>query len=198
MAQSKKLKQLNTKWIDHFTQLYAREPKILVPGEGPQRARIALVGEAPGKDETLQQRPFVGKAGKNLDEFLEITELAREDIYITNVVKFRPIRVSAKGTSANRTPTAEEIALFKPWLEEELRLIKPAFIVTLGNVALRALTSSKSVIGNLHGRSHTERVLNAVLFPLYHPASVIYNRSLRPVYEQDLEQLKLLIHEKKP
>lgn len=190
---AKNLDQLNRQWTDHFTRLYHKEPKILVYGEGNIHARIALVGEAPGKEETLQQRPFVGKAGKNLDEFLSITGLRREDIYITNVVKFRPVRFSEKGTASNRTPTAEEITLFKPWLEEELTLIKPDIIVTLGNVPLRALTGSKVTIGEQHGKVYDKEILTTKLFALYHPASIIYNRSLRPVYEEDLQKLAELI-----
>lgn len=193
MAGKKKIDQLNETWAKHFASVYEKEPKILVYGEGAQSARVALVGEAPGKEETMQQRPFVGKAGKNLDEFLEATGLSRQNIYITNVVKFRPVKYSPKGTVSNRTPTAEEIALFKPWLQEELRLIKPALIVTLGNVPLRALTSPKSVIGQAHGRLHEEEVLGTRLFALYHPASVIYNPALREVYAQDLQALRAVL-----
>ena len=185
----KKLRAVDARWLRHFEELYAPNPRLLVPGEGPSGARVALVGEAPGKDETLQGRPFVGKAGKNLDEFIEMTGLTREALYITNVVKLRPVRVSAKGTTANRPPNSEEIALFKPWLIEELTLLSPDFIVTLGNTPLRALGGAKEVIGKAHGRVLGE-ALGAKLFPLYHPASIIYNRALRPVYEEDLSLLR--------
>lgn len=189
IEKGKKLRAIDAQWIRHFDELYAPTPRLLVPGEGPARAEIALVGEAPGKEETLQGRPFVGKAGKNLDEFLEMTGLRREDAYITNVVKFRPTRVSEKGTTSNRAPSAEEIALFRPWLMQELTALKPKFIVTLGNTPLRALSGGREVIGGVHGRILGD-VLGAKLFPLYHPASILYNRALRPIYEEDLRALR--------
>lgn len=193
MPANKSMKQINETWAEHFGRVYAAEPRILVNGDGPIKAKIALIGEAPGKEETMQQRPFVGKAGKNLDEFLQMTGLERDALYITNVVKFRPVRISAKGTAANRPPTAEEIALFLPWLKEEIERIGPKWIVTLGNVPLKALTGAKSAIGQLHGAAYPAPVWGAALFPLYHPASIIYNRSLRPIYEQDLAALKALL-----
>lgn len=165
-----------------------------MPGEGPGDARVALIGEAPGREEALQGRPFVGKAGKNLDEFLASTGLRREELYITNAVKFRPTRVSAKGTTANRTPTTKEVALFRPWLIEELEALRPALLVTLGNTPLRALTGGKTAIGDAHGRVLCE-TLGARLFPLYHPASIIYNRALKPVYEDDLRVLQACMRE---
>ena len=107
--QLEKLKQECTKFFD---ELYRPDKKILVFGEGNPNARLLLVGEAPGKQETLQRRPFVGQAGKNLDEFLQVVGLKREDLYITNVVKFRPFKLNEKtGRTSNRPPTREEIEL---------------------------------------------------------------------------------------
>ncbi len=189
MDKGKKLKAIDSKWEKHFSSLYAPGGVLLVLGEGPASAKIALVGEAPGRDETLLGRPFVGKAGKNLDEFMGVAGLVREDLYITNAVKFRPVRVSEKGTTANRAPNAEEIALFKPWMLEELRALAPLAIVTLGNTPLRTLTGTKEAIGSVHGRPFGD-VHGTPLFPLYHPASIIYNRELVPVYEEDLRSLK--------
>ena len=100
-----------------FGALWPAEEKVLVFGEGQSdRPPVMLIGEAPGEQETLQGRPFVGKAGKNLDGFLEAVHLKREDIYISNVVKIRPVKVSAKGTVSNRTPSREEFELFAPYL----------------------------------------------------------------------------------
>ncbi len=180
-----------------FDTLWPAESKRLVLGEGKRdHPPVALIGEAPGEQETLQGRPFVGKAGKNLDGFLDVVELRREDIYITNVVKVRPTKVSAKGTVSNRPPNREELALFTPYLMEELTLVAPELIVTLGNVPLRALTGPTSVIGQLHGQvmaadiRHGGTARKIPLFPLYHPASVIYDQTLKAVYAQDLQALR--------
>ncbi len=160
----------------------------LVPGEGNPRARIMLIGEAPGRFEVEQGRPFVGVAGKNLDKFLQSIAFRREDIYITNAVKFRPTKASARGES-NRPPTPEEIAKSRAFLMEEVEAVAPRVIVTLGNVPLKAvLDNMRATVGAFHGRS--EMLENGrYLFPLYHPASIIYRKELAAVYEQDLLKL---------
>ena len=165
----------------------------LVMGDGPKNARIMLIGEAPGKDEVINGRPFCGKAGKNLDSFLQVLEINRSDIYISNVVKFRPHRISAKGTVANRPPTRKEILEALPFLYEEIGALSPALIVTLGNTPLRAACGDFSAtIGDYHGKLSKVCISSADynLFALYHPASIIYNRSLADVYEEDLHILK--------
>ena len=171
----------------------------LVYGEGPQRhPQLMLIGEAPGAQEEQQGRPFVGQAGKNLNEFLRILSLQREQIYITNVVKLRPSRVSPKGTVSNRPPNRQELLFFRPWLLEEIGLVQPGLIVTLGNTALQTLQDT--VIGSCHGtlRETTVHGQRYPLFPLYHPASVIYNRSLLDVYRQDLQSLKEILRNLQP
>lgn len=183
-----------------FDTLWPAEEKTLVFGEGrTDKPAIMLIGEAPGEQETLQGRPFVGKAGKNLDGFLAAVGLKREEIYISNVVKVRPTRVSPKGSVSNRPPNREELLLFTPYLYEEILLVQPQRIVTLGNVALQALLGPKAVIGGHHGRETEATVRHEGseaafrLFPLYHPASVIYNRSLLEVYQGDLHVLRGLL-----
>ncbi|NLG24829.1 MAG: uracil-DNA glycosylase [Clostridiales bacterium] len=176
-----------------FKDLYPGEHKVLVFGEGDRRAKLMLIGEAPGEQEALSGRPFVGKAGKNLDQFLALTGVTRDRLYITNVVKFRPVRPSAAGNLINRPPTAEEIKLSLPWLEKEIALIAPRLIVTLGNVPLRALTGRQSTIGKMHGA--LTQAAGRPLYPLYHPASVIYNPSLREIYLEDVRRLKELLEE---
>ena len=180
-----------------FGTLWPAEQKTLVFGEGlSDHPPVMLIGEAPGEQETLQGRPFVGKAGKNLDGFLEAVRLRREDIYISNVVKVRPTKVSEKGSVSNRPPNREELALFTPYLLEEILLVRPGVIVTLGNVALRALMGPKATVGQLHGQpaqavvAHGKQILEVPVFPLYHPASIIYDRSLAGVYEADLKALR--------
>lgn len=170
-----------------IAEVYEGEKKILVHGEGNIGARLMLIGEAPGEQETLQRRPFVGKAGKNLDEFLELVQLDRSALYVSNTVKFRPTKISAAGRVVNRPPTREEINLFLPWLKQEIALVQPQVVVTLGNVPLRALLGAKTVIGEVHGCFQEAEGLR--IYPMYHPASMIYNPSLRPVYAQDISRL---------
>ena len=167
--------------------IYEGEKKVLVFGEGDRRAPVMLIGEAPGEQETLQGRPFVGKAGKNLDEFLEIAGLDRKALYVTNTVKFRPTKISASGRTVNRPPTQEEIRLFLPWLRREIGLVSPMCVVTLGNVPLKALAGRKAVIGDAHGTFLD--LDGAALYPMYHPASLIYNPSLKDVYRADILRL---------
>ena len=167
--------------------------KDMVYGEGDASAKLMLIGEAPGAEETRLSRPFVGKAGKNLDGFLETVGLERSDIYITNVVKFRPFKVSEKGRLSNRPPSKDEISLMLPLLLEEIESVKPNIVVTLGNVPLRAVLGRNSTtIGEAHASVFSARAgaHDFSLFPLYHPASIIYTRSLEEVYKQDLLKLR--------
>lgn len=168
-------------------EVYAGESKVLVHGEGSLQARVMLIGEAPGEQETLQRRPFVGKAGKNLDEFLHVAELDRSELYVSNTVKFRPTKISAAGRVVNRPPTREEIQLFLPWLKKEIECVRPQVVVTLGNVPLKALAGPDKVIGQVHGTWMDAGFYR--LYPMYHPASLIYNPSLREVYTQDIRRL---------
>ena len=170
----------------------------LVFGDGNAQApTLMLVGEAPGEQEALQGKPFVGKAGKNLTAFLEAVGLKRDALYISNVVKFRPSRISAAGRRVNRAPTPAERAWFTPWLMREVALVKPHALVTLGNVALNAFLPDGAAIGAHHGQWHNARIappdgegFTVPLFALYHPASVIYNRALAAVYSADLHTLR--------
>lgn len=167
--------------------LYEGEKKVLVHGEGCLGARVMLIGEAPGEQETLQGRPFVGKAGKNLDEFLELAGIARRELYVSNAVKFRPTKRSAAGRTVNRPPTQEEVRIFLPWLKREIAMVKPECIVTLGNVPLNALLEKRTAIGDVHGTFLD--CDGQTLYPMYHPASMIYNPSLRTVYREDIKRL---------
>ena len=197
------MQSFNAKMCRFFQALWPAEEKPIVLGEGnTDHPPVMLIGEAPGEQESLQGRPFVGKAGKNLDGFLRVLELNREDIYISNVVKIRPTKVSDKGRVSNRPPNKEELALFTPYLMEEILLIKPQMIVTLGNFALKALCGPKAIIGDMHGAEtrvtvkHEKQAAEFAVFPLYHPASIIYNRSLQEVYDGDLQTLKAVLAER--
>lgn len=176
--------------IDAVEKRYPGEGKVVVFGEGNVDADIVLVGEAPGEKETKYVRPFVGQAGKNLDEFLKILELKREDIYISNTVKFRPFKVNSKtGRLSNRPPNKEELELCLPFLLRQLKIIKPKIVATLGNTPLRAIIGDdRATIGEHHGAP--VKMGEYYLFPLYHPASIIYNMNLKEVYHDDLLKLK--------
>jgi uracil-DNA glycosylase family 4 len=150
----------------------------LVPGTGPASASIVIVGEAPGAKEDAAGVPFVGAAGKFLDVLLAEAGVARDDVFITNVVKARPPK--------NRDPKAPEVAHHWPWLETQLEIIAPALLVPLGRHAL-ARFAPDAKIAEAHGS-----VLDADgrrLFPLYHPAAALYNGGLRETLMEDARAL---------
>jgi uracil-DNA glycosylase family 4 len=185
--------QMNS--IPELKEKYAAllaEYSPVVLGEGKKGAEIFMIGEAPGKQEVEKGRPFVGQAGKNLDEFLEYLGIERTDVYITNAVKFRPVKKNPDtGRLSNRAPTAKEIELFRPLLMDEIDLIDPPVIVTLGNIPLASLTGRDIKIGDVHGGPSEYK--GKMLYPLYHPASIIYRRGLKEVYLEDLTRLKSLL-----
>ena len=158
--------------------------------------KIFLLGEAPGGNEDLEGIPFCGQAGSILEEFLQLSGLQEDEIYIGNVVKCRPVRPSARGRYgkfANRKPTAKEMKACTPWLREELKLVEPKVLVTLGNVPLSFVLGKSRPIGEYHGAEFFSEELGVWVFPLYHPASLIYNRDKRPVYEDDVKKLKAVV-----
>lgn len=183
------MKKFRQELTDFIRSVYEGEQKVLVFGEGDAHARLMLVGEAPGEQEALLGRPFVGRAGKNLDEFLALSGFQRDQLYITNTVKFRPVRMSGAERIVNRAPTREEVALFLPWLKREIKLVAPQCVVTLGNTALRALCGGQASVGQAHGRFIRQDGM--LLYPMYHPASLIYNPALRQAYEADIRRLAL-------
>jgi DNA polymerase len=150
----------------------------MVPGEGPATASVMIVGEAPGAREDAAGRPFVGNAGRLLDQLLAEAGMAREDVYVTNVVKARPPN--------NRDPKPAEVAHHWPWLEAQLGIIKPVLIVPLGRHAL-ARFAPDAKISESHGT-----VVEADghrLFPLYHPAAALHNPKLRETLVADAHAL---------
>lgn len=171
--------------------------KKVVLGAGSCPARIMLIGEAPGKDEVRLSKPFVGSAGKNLEKFLELLDLKREDIYITNLIKYRLSKISEKsGREINRPAKRSDIELNIDFLHKEVSIVRPDIIVTLGNVPLKGITRDFNInIGQCHGILNKIEICGAEynIFPLYHPASIIYNRSLYDTYVKDLEKLKNII-----
>ena len=187
------LKQLNQEMETFFSSIFAAEEKPLVFGEGNgSHPQLMLVGEAPGEQEVLQKRPFVGKAGKNLDEFLALAGLDRSAIYVSNVVKIRPTEKGPTGRTRNRAPNQEELALFTPFLMRESALVQPGIIVTLGNVPLQAYLGKHQTVDQCHGKVHLTQDGMRV-FSLYHPASMIYRPQLRETYAEDILILKSLL-----
>ncbi len=150
-----------------------------VLGEGNPQATVMFIGEAPGQREDEQRRPFVGPAGKFLDELLASIGFKREDVYITNVVKFRP--------PENRDPTPEEKEQCMPWLMLEIALIRPAVIVPLGRHALGHFFPTLNISG-AHGKPQvlTERL---TVFPIFHPAAALHNGNLRQSLVSDFRAL---------
>lgn len=194
MNKREKINQLNNIMEEKF-----KEEKLVL-GYGSMDSKIILVGEAPGKNEVLKGKPFVGAAGKYLDEFLDILKLHRNDIYITNAVKYRPTKASKKtGNKINRTPKRDEIEEFKEYLFREISIIDPKFIVSLGNVPFKTIIEDNSLnIGTYHGKTLEKKINNKeyIIYPLYHPAAVIYNRSIKEDYINDLNNLKKIFDEK--
>ena len=173
------------------------EGKEIVTGDGNPDSSLLLIGEAPGKDEVAQKRPFVGMAGKNLAQFLEILGLKREEIYITNAIKHKLSKVNPDtGRVSNRPATREEIEQNREYLIEEIAIIDPIYIVTFGNVPLRSILGDyKASIGQFHGKLNKVVLENREyeLYPLYHPASIIYNVALKEIYLEDIKKLKEII-----
>jgi DNA polymerase len=157
--------------------------KNAVPGEGQERTKVILVGEAPGEQEDLQGRPFVGSAGKLLTELLASVGLQREDVYITNIVKCRPPN--------NRPPRKDEAGACKPYLERQIRLLAPRVICPMGNSAIHSLIESEKSVTDLHGIPFEEG--NVTYFPMYHPAAALYTFQLRKVMEEDFRKLRALL-----
>ena len=181
------LADLNTHWIkdcDISLRETATQP---VPGDGNPDADLMFIGEAPGKDEDLQGKPFVGAAGKFLNEMLGTVGITRSDVYITNVVKYRP--------PENRDPTPEEVAVSWPWLKEQIELIDPALIILLGRHALGRFFPDER-ISEVHGKVLKRAVgdLGARHFyALYHPAAALYNGSMRGVLIEDFKKIPKII-----
>lgn len=153
-----------------------------VPGEGPADADIMLVGEAPGFNEDKQGRPFVGAAGKFLDELLALANLKRSDVYIANVIKHRPPN--------NRDPLPAELGACLPYLERQIELINPRLIVTLGRFSLGTFFPG-SMISKVHGEVRQRD--GRYFFHMYHPAAALHQDKLRQTLIDDMKKLAAFI-----
>ncbi|MBW3538157.1 uracil-DNA glycosylase [Candidatus Parcubacteria bacterium] len=154
----------------------------LVPGEGGSDAAVMFIGEAPGAHEDKQGKPFVGAAGKFLNEMLAGIGLDRQNVYITNIVKYRP--------PANRDPLPEEIKAFMPYLQQQINIIKPKLIVFLGRHAMNVFLPELK-ISQAHGRALRKN--GQVYLPLFHPAAALYNGGMRQTLIDDFNRIPLIL-----
>lgn len=179
--------------LNQACQSISEEPMVF--GSGNENAKLMLIGEAPGAKEIELKKPFVGQAGKNLDVFIKTLDIKRENIYITNTVKIRPYRINKKtGKKVNRPPNKEELKTYSKILHQEIDIIEPEIIITLGNYALKTLNEGPEItIGEVHGQPLYKKNASYILFPLYHPAAIIYNQKLKKTYMEDLLELKTFI-----
>ncbi|HEX9153214.1 MAG TPA: uracil-DNA glycosylase [Candidatus Saccharimonadales bacterium] len=170
----------------------AKTATQLVFGDGNANAEIVFIGEAPGKNEDIQGKPFVGAAGKFLNEMLASIGLNREDVYITNIVKYRPPN--------NRDPLPDEKKAFLPFLQAQLEVIQPKVVVTLGRHSMNCFLPDLQ-ISKIHGEAkrikikmkQSDDVLTIVIMPLFHPAAALYNGGLRQTLIDDFAGIPRVI-----
>ncbi|MCE9549127.1 uracil-DNA glycosylase [Candidatus Nomurabacteria bacterium] len=178
---AEQLKNIHERWLKDCECELKKVATQGVPGHGNPEAEIVFIGEAPGKDEDKIGQPFVGAAGKFLNEMLLSINLKREDVYITNIVKYRP--------PGNRDPLPQEVEFCAKWLEEELQTIKPKLIVFLGRHALQHFFPNEK-ISAVHGKILKKKMkIGDTFFALYHPAAALHNGSMREVLMSDFKKL---------
>ena len=187
MKKSEKLQQLHTTWANKNTCQLKKTATQAVFGHGNPNANIVFIGEAPGKNEDLQGIPFVGTAGKFLNEMLGKIKLKREDVYITNIVKYRPPN--------NRDPEPIEKESCRAWLIDELKLIKPKIIVFLGRHAMNNFFPELK-ISDVHGKlliKKFENIETKKFLALYHPAAALYNGGMRETLMKDFKKIPKIL-----
>jgi len=187
MNKQEQLKNLNDRMMKCSQCALRSGCTQVVPGEGSADAEIMFIGEGPGQKEDELGRPFVGAAGKFLDEMLGIINLKRKDVYIANVVKCRPPQ--------NRDPLPEEAAECWPWLIEQIRIIQPKLIVTLGRHSMERFLPNQK-ISQIHGRAmrrEIDDIGKQVFYTLYHPAAALYNGSMRELLIKDFKRIPKVI-----
>jgi uracil-DNA glycosylase family 4 len=186
VKQATKLQELNkikeSIIKDNICPELAAGAKQLVFGDGNPDAELVFIGEAPGKNEDEQGLPFVGAAGRFLEEMLALIGLKRSDIYITNIVKYRP--------PDNRDPYPDEKAAFLPYLRSQLEVIKPKLVVTLGRHSMDSLLPGLQ-ISRIHGQP--KRYKGQVYLPLFHPAAALYNGSMRQTLIDDFARIPSIL-----
>lgn len=161
----------------------------VVFGAGNSEAQIMFIGEAPGKKEDELGVPFVGSTGRILDKMLSSINLAREEVYLTNLCKCRP--------PENRDPLPVEITQCAPWIEEQIKIINPKVIITLGRYALNYFLP-EAKISQVHGQLtelQIPKIGTIKLFPLHHPASARINRQNRALFTQDFQKIPTILQQ---
>ncbi len=189
MDKTEALENLNKKWKEECRCEFKKTATQAVPGAGNPDAEIVFIGEAPGKKEDELGRPFVGAAGKFLEEMLQSINMKREDIYITNVVKYRPPN--------NRDPSQEEKSSCREWLLEEIKIISPKLIIFLGRHAMNNFFPDLQ-ISAAHGKlliKLFKGLSTKYFFPLYHPAAALYDGSMREVLMKDFKKIPKVLKE---
>lgn len=196
MLNQQLLDSLKQKIIDTLDCPLKDASTNIVFGKGNSNADIVFIGEAPGEKEDLQGIPFVGRAGNELDKLLNQIGLSLEDIYICNILKYRPPK--------NRDPSIAEIKSHTPYLIEQLKIIKPKIVVTLGNYSTKFVLGGfspdnmKSIegISVLHGTKHIVQFddLNLLVIPIYHPAAMLYNPRLRDSFNDDFKFISTVLN----
>ena len=189
MNKKQKLENLHKKWTDECKCELKKTATQAVKGVGNANAEIVFIGEAPGRSEDEKGEPFVGAAGKFLNEMLLLVNLKREDIYITNIVKYRPPN--------NRDPLPEEKSTCREWLLDELKIVSPKLIVFLGRHATNNFFPDEK-ISTVHGKLLIKKfngICTKFFFPLYHPAAALYNGSMREVLIDDFKKIPRILAE---
>jgi uracil-DNA glycosylase len=189
MTKVEKLQELHKKWFVDCTCELKKTATQPVPGDGSADAEIVFIGEAPGKAEDEQGKPFVGSAGKFLAEMLFAINLKREDVYITNIVKYRPPN--------NRDPLPEEKSACREWLLAELKIISPRLIVFLGRHAMNNFFPAEQ-ISKAHGKlliKEFNDMPTKYFYALYHPAAALYDGSMRAVLLADFKKIPKILKE---
>jgi uracil-DNA glycosylase len=181
------LEELQQKLENSYKSLpLATKKEDLVHGEGDSNTRAMFIGEAPGKDEAIQRRPFVGRSGKLLRKTMEEVGLPPEKVFISNIVKIRP--------PENRDPTPEEIAAYRPFLNEEIEIIAPEIIVTLGRFSMAKFLPDVK-ISQVHGRLHKVVWEGKDLFvlPMYHPAAALRSTKMKDAFTSDFKKVPKIL-----
>jgi len=182
MSSNLTIKSINEKIIKCTKCDLCKNRKNAVPGIGNEHADIVFVGEAPGRSEDKYGKPFIGSAGKKLDEALKYAGLTREEVYITNIVKCRPPK--------NRIPTDHEKIMCSMYLEKELLIIDPKIVCLMGNTAYHSILNGKEISKN-HGKIIDKD--DKTYFVTFHPAAMIYNKKLDAVFKNDIKNLVKIV-----